>query len=53
MGDKKALKKAKNISNKLKTDPASVAFAEELLDARLLKTIKKLKYDVINYCTSL
>ena len=46
MDDKKALKKAKNILNKLKTDPASVIFAEELLDARLLKKLKKSKYDV-------
>lgn len=46
MDDKKALKQAKNIFNKLKTDSAGVVFAEELLDARLLKKLKKLKYDV-------
>ena len=29
-------KKAKNIFNKLKIDPSSVAFAEEILDKKLL-----------------
>ena len=46
MDDKKAFKKAKDIFNKLKTDPASVVFAEELLDARLLKKLKNSKYDL-------
>ena len=45
MDDKKAFKKAKDIFNKLKTDTASVVFAEELLDARLLKKLKNSKYD--------
>ena len=37
MGDKKVFKKAKNIFNNLNTDPASVIFAEEFLEDRLLK----------------
>ena len=36
----------KTLFNNLKTDPASVIFAEELLDNRLLKKLKKSKYDV-------
>ena len=40
MEDKKQLKKARNIFNKLKTDPASVVFAEELLDLKLLNKFK-------------
>ena len=36
MEDKQQLKKAKNLFNKPKTDPASVAFDEELLDLKLL-----------------
>ena len=35
MEDKKQLKKAKKLFNKLKTDPASVVFAEEILDLKL------------------
>ena len=38
---KKVFKKAKNLFIKLKTDLASVIFAEELLDVRLLKKLKK------------
>ena len=41
MDDKKVFKKAKNLFIKLKTDPASVIFAEELLDDRVLKKLKK------------
>ena len=37
-------KKAKNIFNKLKIDPSSVAFAEETLDKKLLPKLKKSKY---------
>ena len=37
-------KKAKNIFNKLKIDPSSVAFAEEILDKKLLARLKKSKY---------
>ena len=37
-------KKAKNIFNKLKTDPSSIAFAEEILDKKLLARLKKSKY---------
>ena len=46
MEDKTQLKKARNIYNKLKADPASVAFAEELLDLKLLNKLKKSKYEV-------
>ena len=46
MEDEKKLKKARNIFNKLKTDPASVVFAEELLDLKLLNKFKKPKYEV-------
>ena len=37
-------KKAKNESNKLKVDPSSVTFAEEILDKKLLAKLKKSKY---------
>ena len=37
-------KKAKNAFDKLKLDPSSVAFAEEILDKKLLAKLKKLKY---------
>ena len=46
MDDKKVFKKAKILFNNLKTDPARVIFAEEFLDDRLLKKLKKLRYDV-------
>ena len=46
MEDKKVLQKARILFKKLKTDPASVIFPEELLDNRLLKKLKKLKYEV-------
>ena len=46
MEDKKQLKKARNIFDKLKTDPASVVFAEEPLDLKLLNKLKNSKYDV-------
>ena len=41
MGD---FKKAKNAFEKLKLDPSSAAFAEEILDKKLLLKIKKSKY---------
>ena len=43
-GNKKDFKKARSIFNKLKTDPSSVAFAEEILDKKLLLKLKKSKY---------
>ena len=46
MDDKKVFQKVKNFSVKLKTDPESVIFVEELLDNRVLKKLKKSKYDV-------
>ena len=42
--DKKNLKIARTIFNRLKTDPSSVVFAEELLDKKLLIKLKKSKY---------
>ena len=45
MEDKKVLKKARNLFVKSKTDPVSVLFSEELLDNRLLKKLKKSKYE--------
>ena len=39
-------KKAKNAFDKLKLDPSSVAFAEEILDKKLLVNLKKSKYIV-------
>ena len=41
--DKKNFKKARSIVNKLKTDPLSPAFAEEILDKKLLLKLKKIK----------
>ena len=38
---KKDFKKAKNAFEKLKLDPSSVAFAEEILDKKLLLKLKK------------
>ena len=46
MDNKKVFKKAKTLFNSLKTDPASVIFAEEFLDNRLLKKLEKSKYEV-------
>ena len=46
MDDKKVFKKAKNLFNSLKTDPASVIFAEDFLDNKLLTKLKKSKYEV-------
>ena len=46
MEDKKQFKKAKNLFNKLKTDPGSIVFAEELLDLKLLNKPKQSKYEV-------
>ena len=43
LDDTKVFKKAKNLFIKLKTDPGTVIFAEELLDVRLLKKLKKSK----------
>ena len=42
--DKKKFKTARTIFNRLKTDPSSVVFAEELLDKKLLIKLKKSKY---------
>ena len=42
--EKKDFKKAKNLFEKLKLDPSSVAFAEEILDKKLLLKFKKSKY---------
>ena len=42
--DKKNFKIARTIFNRLKTDPSSVVFAEELLDKKLLLKLKKSKY---------
>ena len=44
MDNKKIFKRAKSLFNSLKTDPASVIFAEEFLDIRFLKKIKKSNY---------
>ena len=41
MGD---FKKAKNAFEKLKLGPSSAAFAEEILDKKLLLKLKKSKY---------
>ena len=46
MDDKKVFKKAKTLFNNLKTDPDSAIFPEGFLDNRLLKRLKKSKYDV-------
>ena len=45
MEDKKVLKRAGNLFVKLKNDPVSVLFLEELLGKRLLKQLKKSKYE--------
>ena len=42
--DKKNFKIARTIFNRLKTDPSSVVFAEELLDKKLLIKLKNSKY---------
>ena len=42
--DKKNLKFAKTAFEMLKTEPSSVAFAEEILDKKLLLKLKKSKY---------
>ena len=41
--DKKNFKKARSIFNKLKTDPSSPTFAEEILDKKLLLKLTKIK----------
>ena len=43
MEDKKLWQKGRNLFVKLKIDLASVLFAEELLDKRLLKKTEKIK----------
>ena len=45
MEDKTVLKRARNLFVKLKNDPANLLFSEELLDKRLLKQLKKSKYE--------
>ena len=42
--EKKDFKSAKKTFEKLKLDPSSAAFAEEILDKRLLLKLKKSKY---------
>ena len=42
--DSKKFKTARIFFNKLKTIPSSVAFAEEILDKKLLLKLKKSKY---------
>ena len=42
MRDKKVFKKAKTLFNSLKADRASVIFAEDFLDNRLLKKLKQI-----------
>ena len=42
--DKKDFKIARSAFNKLKADPSSVAFAEEIVDKKLLLKLKKSKY---------
>ena len=42
--DKKNVKIEKSTFDKLKTDPSSAAFAEEILDKKLLWKLKKSKY---------
>ena len=42
--DKKTFKSARSAFDKLKTDPISVAFAEEILNKKLLLKLKKSKY---------
>ena len=46
MDDKKIFKKSKRLFDSLKTDPASIIFAEEFLDDRLLRKLKRSTYDV-------
>ena len=46
MDDKKIFKKAKILFDSLKTDPASTIFAEEILDNRLLRKLKRSTYTV-------
>ena len=45
MEDKKLSKQARSILSSLKTDPNSVLFSEEQIDKRLLKKLKKSKYE--------
>ena len=45
MEDKKLLKRARNLSAKLKTDPVSVLFSEESLGNLLLEKLKKSVYE--------
>ena len=46
MDAEKVFKKVKTVFNNLKTDPASAIFAKEFLDNRLLKKLKKSRYEV-------
>ena len=43
MDEKKEFKKAKNVFDALKLDPSSALFSEEVLDKKLLNTLKKSK----------
>ena len=46
MDDREIFKKSKRLFDSLKTDTASAIFAEEFLDNRLLKKLKKSSYNV-------
>ena len=45
MDEKKEFQKAKNVFDALKLDPSRVLFSEEVLDKKLLNTLKKSKYE--------
>ena len=51
--DKKNLKIARSNFDKLKIDPSSAAFAEEILDKKLLLKLKKSKYVEDKKCFNL
>ena len=53
MEDKKFSKQARSIFSSLKTDPNSVLFSEEQIDKRLLKKLKKSKYEKNNHLLKL
>ena len=44
MDEKENFKATRNAYNKLKLDPSSVAFAEKIVDEKLLLKLKKSKY---------
>ena len=51
--DKKNLKIARSNFDKLKIDPSSAVFAEEILDKKLLLKLKKSKYVEDKKCFNL